>query len=294
MLATTGGWADFISTPNGFDHFYDIFEMAKADTTGKWSCFQSPSTINPMFTASELEESRAILSEPQFAQEIMAEFRDVTAGRAYYNYSERNVLDKCPFTSDGNLSPYLPIVVALDFNLSPMAWALGQARGRDIYFRDEIYLENSHTQEAARELIDRVKHHPPGVILIGDATGKARQRAAAGQSDYDILCRMLSEAGVKWVNLTPDSNPAIKDRINTVNSLMLSASGETHLWHHPECKHIRRDFQRVVIKEGSSFQEDQTKDKTLTHISSAIGYAACVLAPIPGAFGIGKMRVINR
>lgn len=294
MLATTKGWASFISTPNGFDYFYDLFETAKADKTGKWAWFHAASTINPMFTMEELEESRDILSEPQFAQEIMAEFRDISSGRAYFNYGDKNILENCPFTPDGNLSPHLPIVVAMDFNLSPMAWTLGQCRQRDLYFHDEIWLERSNTQEASRELVDRVKGHKPGVILIGDATGKAGQRAAAGQSDYDILCRVLDDAGIKWVNMTPESNPTIKDRINTVNSLMFSASGEIRLWHHPRCKKLRRDFQRVVVKEGSNFQLDQTRDTTLTHASDGVGYAACVLAPLPTAFGVGKMRIIHR
>lgn len=294
MLSTTQGWASFISTPNGYDSFYDLFERAKADTKGKWAWFHAASTVNPRFLHSELEEARDTLSEPQFAQEIMAEFRDIASGKAYYGYGDHNLLDRSPFTTTGDISPYLPIVVAMDFNLSPMAWALGQARNGDLYFHDEIWLENSNTPEAARELIERVKGHKPGLILAGDATAKAGQRAAAGQSDYDILCQMLDAAGVRWVNMTPDSNPMIKDRINTVNALLLSASGETRLWHHSRCKKLRKDFQRVVIKQGSSFQEDQTKDRTLTHISSGVGYAACVLAPIPSVYQPGRMRIVTR
>jgi len=32
MLARTKGWCDFLSTPNGFEHFYDIHEAARLDT----------------------------------------------------------------------------------------------------------------------------------------------------------------------------------------------------------------------------------------------------------------------
>jgi hypothetical protein len=45
----------------------------------------------------------------------------------------------------------------MDFNLSPMAWTLGQFHKNQAYWFDEIHLNNSHTQEAALELVRRVK-----------------------------------------------------------------------------------------------------------------------------------------
>lgn len=294
MLATTKGWAAFISTPNGFDSFYDLSEKAKLDKLERWAFFHAPSTINPAFTYQELEEAREVLTEPQFAQEILAEFRDLGKGKTYVNYSDKNVSELCPFTKDGVLSPYLPIVVAMDFNLSPMSWSLCQFRNEDIYVFDEIYLESSHTQEITKELIERVAHHKPGIILVGDATSKAGQRAAAGQSDYDIICQMLDRAGIKYVNQTPDSNPAIKDRVNNVNAKLFSAAGTIHLWHHPRCKHLRKDLQRVSWKEGAATTLDQTTDRALTHMSDGLGYAICALSPIPSRFQPGRLRIIQR
>ena len=293
MLATTRGWAMFISTPNGFDAFYDLAERAKSDTGGKWAYFHAASTINPAFSVQEMEDARSELSEPQFAQEILAEFRDIGTGKVYVNYNDKNLSDRCPFTQDGGISKYLPIIVAMDFNLSPMSWALCQHRGQDIYVFDEIILGRSHTQEITKEVIERVKNHPAGVILAGDATSRAGQRAAAGQSDYDIICQMLDAAGVKWVNVTPDSNPVVRDRINTINAKLYAADGGVHLWHHPRCKKLRYDFQRVTWKEGASFTIDKS-NQALSHISDAIGYAACALSPIPSRFQPGTLKVIIR
>lgn len=294
MLGTTKGWAAFTSTTNGFDEFYELYEKARTDTTGEWGCLQAPSTCNPLFTNEELEACKKDMSFAQFQQEIMAEFVNLGAGKAYHAYSEDNIRETNPFTEKDSYSEYLPIVVGMDFNLSPMAWCLGQQNRMDWYWREEIFLENSYTLEAAKELVERVKNHKKGVIFCGDATAKAGQRAAAGQSDYDILCKTLTDAGVKWQNKTPESNPNIKDRLNAVNAKLRDANGDPHMWHHPRCEKLRRDLTRVTVKPGANFTLDPGPEMMLTHISDAIGYPIAELTPVPSIFTPGVARVIVR
>jgi hypothetical protein len=296
MLATTNGRASFISTPNGFDGFYDLAQMSKLNPD--WETFQAPSTCNPLFTDQEANAARQTMSEAVFAQEILAEFRDLTAGKAYINFGNENKLDKNPFCTEGKLiNEYLPIHIGLDFNLSPMAWTLAQKKGNHIHFFDEIFLEGSHTQEATKVLIDKVRGHKLGVVLVGDATGKAGQRAAAGQSDYDILCQMLDDAGIKWLNLTPESNPGVKDRVNTVNARLKSATNEIHITVNPNtCPRLTKDFERVSWKQGSGGAVlDQTTDHLLTHASDGAGYLICQVLPIDVASNKpGLLSVIIR
>jgi hypothetical protein len=301
MLAAKGGWADILSTPNGFEHFYDLFEKAKTDQ--EWSTFHAPSTVAPWWTEKEIESARSTMSEAEFAQEILAEFRDLTSGKAYLTFGDHNILPTSPFCRDGSLvHPSLPVVVGLDFNVSPMAWCLGQHRNGDFYFFDEIFLERSHTPEAAKELIYRLSNMRnsgllksyPQVLIAGDSTGSATKTSSAGQSDYDILQRMLTEAGFTWSNVTPTVNPHVKDRVNTVNSKCRAADGSVHLWVNPKCKYTIKDFQRVTWKEGANAILDQVKDKMLTHMSDAVGYPVCALAPITSSMPVGTLKVIYR
>jgi hypothetical protein len=298
MLTTTKGWAAFVSTPNGFDAFYDLAERSKTDPD--WAFMSAPSTCNPLFTVEEYEAAKRELSDAEFAQEINAEFRDLHSGSVYVCFSDANLRTDTPFAREpGKLySPFLPVLIGLDFNLSPMAWILGQERAGDFYFFDELFLRKSHTQEAALELIQRLKRMdlrlPTPVILIGDATGKAGQRAAAGKSDYAILCEMLEHAGIKYENRTPEANPAIKDRINVVNAKLKSATGSHHLWVNPvTCPNLKRDLQRVVWKPGATFTLDQSSNPELTHISDAMGYAVHGTSKMwePSA---GGLRVLRR
>lgn len=296
MLGTTQGWAAFVSTTNGFDAFYDLAELARQDTTGLWSFHTAPSTCNPLFTLSEAEQARQEMSDLQYRQEILAEFVNIHQGTVYKNFGNHNFKDSSPFTSDSSLySPYLPLLLGCDFNLNPMSWTLGQERNGQYYWFDEIYLENSHTQEASRELIERLKPYEievyPKLVIAGDPAGGAGQRAAAGKSDYSILMEMLSEAGVLFENKTQTKDPGIKDRVNMVNLKLKAADGSVSMWLHPtKVPHLKRDLERVAWKSGS-LTLDKTSDLTLTHPSDGVAYAVCALSPMwePKA-GVSRVR----
>lgn len=296
MLRTTKGWGAFISTPNGYDHFFDLAERAKEDKAGRWSLFHSSSLCNPAFSKEEYEEARQEMSEPQFAQEILAEFRDLTKGRVYFAYdSAVHQREYCPWAAGKLLAPWLPTVLCLDFNLSPMSWTLAQERVGDWWAYDEIHLERSHTQEAANLLVTKLMQYGVATVVIcGDATAEAGQRAAAGASDYDILLKTLDTAGITWVNRTPETNPFIKDRVNAVNAKLRSANGEIHFWHSPLTKALKKDMQRVVWKDVDGFVLDSGPTKELAHASDGIGYAISKLTPVASAYQVGRQRVIRR
>lgn len=299
MLTTTQGWAAFLSTPAGFDAFYDLAEKAKEDATGLWEFFTGPSTCNPLFTDDEYAAAKAEMSEGAFAQEILAEFRELTRGKAYVNFSDNNIKDQNPFAPQGrDFSPHLPIILAPDFNLSPMAWGIGQFKPHEQvwHWPHEIRLESSHTQEATLEFINWYKENcpggwGPGLIICGDATSKAGQRAAAGQSDYDILGAMLKSHGIRFVNSTPDSNPMVKDRVNTMNAFFKNAEGTCKMTIHPRCKFMIKDFQRVTWKENSNNTLDEGSSHELTHSSDGPGYAVSQLTPLKGVREVGVPRV---
>lgn len=291
------GWADMLTTPNGFDWVYDIYNDALLNPS-EWGVIHAPSTEAWWWTPEEIDSAKKSMGEAEFAQEIMAEFRDLTTGKAYVNWSEANMLTENPFFKGRLIHPGLPICVFMDFNLSPMAWTLAQKKIDDFYCFDEVWLTRSHTQEAAEVLAQKIiayGHQKLGVILVGDATSKSGQRAAAGQSDYDIVCQVLDKYEIRWVNMTPESNPNVKDRVNTVNAKLKDGNGISHLWIHPtNCPQLRRDFERVVWKASSgSLILDQTTDKERTHSSDGVGYGICELSPLVYKKGGTRMSIIN-
>jgi len=299
MLGRRKGWCDFYSTPNGFDWFFDLAESAKG--SDEWELIKAPSTEAYWWTPEEIDSAKATMSEPEFEQEIMAEFRDLTSGKAYMLFGDHNKTDECPWAPGKQFSPYDPIIVGMDFNLSPMAWSLGQLNADRWWWFDEIHLVNSHTFEAACELRDRIlmlkeagHRGQPQCILLGDATGKATQRSS-NQSDYDIVKAVLKEANIAFRDDTPESNPSVRDRVNSVNARCKNAKGEVNLWvHNTNCPKLVYDFERVVWKAGADFILNPGTDKSLTHNTDGVGYPIYALTPVKGVKNIGKTRIIHR
>lgn len=94
-LTDTKGEVLFISTPKGFNHFYDLFNEEAKDTDFK--SFHFSSYDNPHLPKDELDKARKELTEDRFAQEYLADFRK-TQGLVYKEFSrERSLYD--PATS---------------------------------------------------------------------------------------------------------------------------------------------------------------------------------------------------
>lgn len=76
QLARTEGIAMFIGTPDGKNHFYELFVRGKSDDP-KWSDWKSwhfPSIDNPYLPKAEIANAEATMSRDHFRQEFMADF----------------------------------------------------------------------------------------------------------------------------------------------------------------------------------------------------------------------------
>lgn len=73
----------FISTPKGFNHFYDLFNKELTDSDYK--SFHFSSYDNPHLPVEELNKAKQELTEDRFAQEYMADFRK-TEGLVYKEF----------------------------------------------------------------------------------------------------------------------------------------------------------------------------------------------------------------
>lgn len=88
------GGATFISTPNGFNHFYDLSLMEGRDTD--WKYFHYTSLDNPFLPQEELVKMKAEMTDDRYAQEILGEFKK-KEGLVYKEFSrESSVLSQLP------------------------------------------------------------------------------------------------------------------------------------------------------------------------------------------------------
>ena len=94
-------------------------------------------------------------------------------------------------------------------------------------------------------------------ICYPDPAGSQR-RTSARLTDHDILRQEGFMVKVKR------QAPRVKDRLNSVNNSFKQTIID------PKCKELIKDFERVVIKEGT--RDLDKSDIDLTHMSDAFGY----------------------
>lgn len=110
MLSTTKGWALFISSPNGFNHFYDFAMRAKSDPT--WFYSHATGYDNPAITKKELDKIKLDVSPLKWGQEYMAEFKQME-GLVYDGFDiETHVVQPEEIPADGT------DIVAIDFGFT--------------------------------------------------------------------------------------------------------------------------------------------------------------------------------
>lgn len=93
LLDLKGG-ATFISTPNGFNHFYDLSLME--GNNPDWKYFHFTSYDNPFLDIEEIDKKKAEITEDRFAQEYLGEFRK-KEGLVYKEFNRKlHVVSEVP------------------------------------------------------------------------------------------------------------------------------------------------------------------------------------------------------
>lgn len=141
------GGATFISTPNGFNHFYDLSLAEGKDPDYKY--FHFTSYDNPYLAKEELEKMRIEMGEDRFAQEVMGEFRK-REGLVYKEFSrDRHIIQELPEDLEvlyklggvdwGHTHPAAIITILKDYSGN--------------YFISDEYHESGHTEEDIIDVI---------------------------------------------------------------------------------------------------------------------------------------------
>lgn len=208
--------------------------------------------------------------DPKFyAQEVLGDYVNATADRAYYCFNQAVHVVKHAYR------PELPLLWALDFNVTPMTSVIAQQDGEYLKVIDEIVLERATTEQAAQEFCNRYGRHAAGLQIYGDASGKNMH--STGQSDYGALQQTLHRTGVRPVMMkVPNANPSVINRVHKVNALLTSADGEVRLEIDPKCRNLIKDLDEVVFLQNSMVL-DKLRDPMRTHASDALGYLAWAL-----------------
>jgi hypothetical protein len=203
--------------------------------------------------------------DPKFyEQEVLGEYVNSRADRVYHCFNP------AVHVVEAFYDPHLPLMWALDFNVSPMSSVVLQKSGQRLVVIDEIVLDRATTAEACQEFENRYKGHAGLLEVFGDASG--HNMHTTGTTDYTTLNAFLIRAGFRNMKQrVPKANPPVLDRIRKVNALLTNAIGEVGLEIGPKCTELIKDFEEVMYKSGSGVI-DKVRDPLRTHASDALGY----------------------
>jgi hypothetical protein len=104
-LVDRKGWAVFIGTPKGKNHFWEIHSRAANDSG--WYCSTLKITDTGLFQEDEINEFRKQMSDEQFRQEFLCDFTAAIQGAYYASLLEE------PLAGPG-YNPDMPVFAASD------------------------------------------------------------------------------------------------------------------------------------------------------------------------------------
>lgn len=200
QLTDSKGWAIFISTPAGFNWFYDIQMYARGYTQNdenKWELefpegrkdwFYSHATTydNPHMEEEEIERIRKKSDENEFAQEYLGEFRKMK-GLVYPEFArDTHVVHH-------DINPSWQFYITGDFGYTnPSAILLvGTDRDDNWYVLDEIY-QTGLTTEA---LASQIKNMIGGRFITSLYGDSAAAQTIADLATYQLYFQPVKKEG---------------------------------------------------------------------------------------------------
>lgn len=146
-LTDTKGEVLFISTPKGFNHLYDLYQLENIDPDFK--SFHFTSYDNPYLPIDELEKAKIELTEDRFAQEYLADFRK-TEGLVYKEFDHANHI----YRELPNTIRFIETISGVDPGFTnPCAVLTIKVDYDDNYWVDEEYYKTGQTDAYNAEFI---------------------------------------------------------------------------------------------------------------------------------------------
>ena len=203
-LSDRKGWAVFIGTPRGKNHFHDMWETAQANPD-EWFSLMLKASQTGILDEEELSSARQMMSAEQYAAEYECDFGSSIIG-AYYS-TQFAYLDENGRLGNFVWEPSLSVTTAWDLGIddSTAIWFV-QRLGNEVRVID--YIENNgvgldwylKTMRDKPYLYER--HIMPHDIEVREyGTGKSRIETLQGMginpSMIKVLPRMAVEDGIE-------------------------------------------------------------------------------------------------
>jgi len=261
------GRALIISTPMGYNYFYEMYN--RQDSDSDWKSYHYPYHDSPFLDETEIERVKLTLDPLKFAREYTASFED-SGNSVFYTFNRKEHIDKnLPKFQDDE-----DVHVAIDFNVGIMASCMFALRGNQIHILDEMQ-GHPDTETLAKELSRKYKGHR--LISYPDPSGRARKSSAAvGTTDFSIL----QSNGIS--TRAHNKAPPIIDSVAAVNKKFKNANGDIDMYIHPKCVNTIKSLERTSWVESNPDTATIDKKEGVEHWTDGLRYAVEYLFPVRG------------
>ena len=261
-IADTLGDVLMCGTPKGYGNWsYEMYLKGKQDK--EWGSFQYTTIQGGMVTKEEIEQAKLDIDLRTFRQEFEGTFENYS-GSVYYNFHPvESVVKK-------EIDWEKPLHIGMDFGVDPMSACVAQIEKDKIYVLDEIIIYSSNTDEMCQEISDRYGTKVQ-IFIYPDPASRQRKTSAGGKTDLSILQNAGFNVKAKH------KHPAIRDRVNSVNSRLKDSNNQRHIFISQSCKTLIKGLQRQIYKENTNIPD---KEEGFDHMNDALGYMVDYIKPL--------------
>lgn len=235
----------YFSTPRGFNHFYDLYNLE--NTNKDYKSFHFTSYDNPLLSKTELEKAKEELTEDRFAQEYLADFRK-TEGLVYKEFSRDRHL-----YGDTDIPNATEYIAGIDFGFTNPTAVIHIVRDSD----DNYWVSKEWYQ---------------------------RQRTDAQIAEYVVSCKFnrvypdpespsaIEELNRKGVSVSEviKNKDSIKNGINVVRELFK----QNRLKIHTSCENLIAELETYSYADKRpDHNEEENPIKENDHALDALRYA---------------------
>ena len=249
-LTDLQGHCLFISTPKGFNHFYDLYNLQDKDSDYK--SFHFTSYDNPHIPKEELDKARLEITEDRFAQEYLADFRK-QEGLVYKEFNRsRHVIQTVP-------TQFTEYVAGIDFGFTNPTAVIHIKRDRDEnYFVTAEWYKTGQTDEQ-----------------VGEYVRSCNFNKVYPDPESPSAIAVLNQKGVYTVEVIKNKD-SIKNGIDRVRSLLK----QNKLFIHSSCVNLIAEFETYVYPEKRpDMNEYENPIKEHDHALDALRYALSTNKP---------------
>lgn len=244
--------ASVATTPEGYRFVYEQWEKLK---TPGYELVRAPTRSNPFLPPGYIESLQSSYPSQLLIAYLDGFFTNLTAGSVYFEF------DRKLNASWEEIKPNEDLHVGVDFNVGKMVAIVHVLRDQDPHAVKE-FTGVLDTPAMIALLKERYKDKGHRIFIYPDASGKSRKSVNASESDLALF----RAAGFNV--LVNASNPAVKDRVLSMNGMIHNSGKRRYRVHPDNCPLLVESLEKQAYDKNG--EPDKSSD--LDHPVDAAGY----------------------